>query len=230
MNNALLIRRRGMMMAGGGTPLPYDAEIEYLQNRPYTQTSNAPCIRLNYTPKNYTGLKFRVVSADTTLFRLGCYMVGTNDGTQYFSIYHEVNAGNQQKNIFYIATEQISSPQTARINDCTYLANYLNDRLFVRNNEVIGNIVSDYVGVSNYFGLFCQIPSTGVIPTKTNNVYGQNHFYCKFYYLQITEYSDIVVDLIPVRVGTVGYMYDRVSGQLFGNSGTGDFILGPDIQ
>lgn len=39
-----------------------------------------------------------------------------------------------------------------------------------------------------------------------------------------------VVDLIPVRVGNVGYMYDRVSGQLFGNAGTGEFILGPDVR
>lgn len=36
------------------------------------------------------------------------------------------------------------------------------------------------------------------------------------------------INLIPVRVGTTGYMYDKVSGQLFGNSGTGDFILGND--
>ena len=35
-------------------------------------------------------------------------------------------------------------------------------------------------------------------------------------------------DFIPVRVGDVGYMYDRVSGQLFGNAGTGEFIIGPD--
>lgn len=39
----------------------------------------------------------------------------------------------------------------------------------------------------------------------------------------------LVRDYIPVRVGTTGYLYDRVSGQLFGNQGTGDFVLGPDI-
>ena len=38
-----------------------------------------------------------------------------------------------------------------------------------------------------------------------------------------------MIDLIPVRIGNVGYMYDRVSGQLFGNSGEGQFVLGPDI-
>lgn len=38
-----------------------------------------------------------------------------------------------------------------------------------------------------------------------------------------------ILDLIPVRVGSVGYMYDRVSGTLFGNDGTGDFVVGPDV-
>ena len=36
------------------------------------------------------------------------------------------------------------------------------------------------------------------------------------------------MELIPVRVGQVGYLYDKISGQLFGNQGTGDFVLGPD--
>ena len=36
-------------------------------------------------------------------------------------------------------------------------------------------------------------------------------------------------DLIPVRVGDIGYMYDKASGQLFGNAGTGSFTLGPDM-
>ena len=48
----------------------------------------------------------------------------------------------------------------------------------------------------------------------------------KSFYLK--NNGTLVVDMIPVRVGQVGYMYDRVSGQLFGNAGTGSFILGPD--
>ena len=35
--------------------------------------------------------------------------------------------------------------------------------------------------------------------------------------------------MIPVRKGNVGYMFDRVSGKLFGNKGTGAFVIGPDI-
>lgn len=41
--------------------------------------------------------------------------------------------------------------------------------------------------------------------------------------------NNLILDLIPVRKGNVGYMYDKVSGQLFGNAGTGSFILGPDV-
>lgn len=40
----------------------------------------------------------------------------------------------------------------------------------------------------------------------------------------------LMLDLISVRKGNVGYMYDKVSGQLFGNAGTGEFILGPDVN
>lgn len=48
--------------------------------------------------------------------------------------------------------------------------------------------------------------------------------------LKITNINDeVVLDMIPVRIEQVGYMFDRVSGELFGNSGTGDFVLGNDI-
>ena len=53
-------------------------------------------------------------------------------------------------------------------------------------------------------------------------------FIGRFYYLKIWDNGNLVADFIPVRKGTTGYMYDKVSGNLFGNSGTGDFILGND--
>ena len=47
--------------------------------------------------------------------------------------------------------------------------------------------------------------------------------------VQITKGDSLVRDYIPVRKGTVGYLYDRVTRKLFGNAGTGDFVLGPDV-
>ena len=38
----------------------------------------------------------------------------------------------------------------------------------------------------------------------------------------------LVRDFIPVRVGQTGYLFDRASGTLFGNAGTGNFTIGPD--
>lgn len=47
---------------------------------------------------------------------------------------------------------------------------------------------------------------------------------------QIKRGTTLVRDYIPVRVGTTGYLYDRVTGTLFGNQGTGAFLVGPDLQ
>ena len=44
----------------------------------------------------------------------------------------------------------------------------------------------------------------------------------------VNEMNEYVADFIPVRKDGVGYIYDRVSGELFGNQGTGAFIIGPD--
>lgn len=49
------------------------------------------------------------------------------------------------------------------------------------------------------------------------------------YYFKMYNRETLVMDFIPVRKGSVGYLYDRVSGQLFGNAGTGNFILGADV-
>ena len=48
--------------------------------------------------------------------------------------------------------------------------------------------------------------------------------------IKIKVGNDTIFDLIPVRVGTTGYMYNKLTGTLYGNAGTGDFTLGPDKQ
>ena len=51
----------------------------------------------------------------------------------------------------------------------------------------------------------------------------------RIYSCTIYDGSTLVRDFIPVRAGQTGYLYDKVSLQLFANKGTGDFILGPDL-
>ena len=52
----------------------------------------------------------------------------------------------------------------------------------------------------------------------------------KLYFCKIYNGSTLIRDFIPVRIGQVGYLYDKVSKQLFANKGTGNFILGNDVS
>lgn len=70
--------------------------------------------------------------------------------------------------------------------------------------------------------------------TDTFNLFGHLaepgiYGHAKIYYAKVWKDGDLVRDMIPVRVGQVGYMYDRISGQLFGNVGSGSFTLGADV-
>ena len=50
------------------------------------------------------------------------------------------------------------------------------------------------------------------------------------YWLKLYNSEGVLVrDFIPVRKGNIGFLYDKVSRTLFGNSGTGAFVLGPDV-
>ena len=51
----------------------------------------------------------------------------------------------------------------------------------------------------------------------------------RLYRFRMWNQSGTLIDLIPVRSGNIGYMYDRVSRSLFGNQGAGNFVLGQDI-
>ena len=72
-------------------------------------------------------------------------------------------------------------------------------------------------------------------PYQTGSLYisgfPSTQYPCIFYRIKFYDSADTLVrDFIPVRVGQVGYLYDRVSGQLFGNAGTGAFVVGPDVN
>ena len=52
----------------------------------------------------------------------------------------------------------------------------------------------------------------------------------RLYGFKITRSGIPIRDYIPVRKGSGGYLYDRASGQLFGNAGKGKFLYGNDIK
>ena len=68
------------------------------------------------------------------------------------------------------------------------------------------------------YGIFARLSPTMAVQGRP----------CRFAYFKLSRNGSTLRDFIPVRVGTVGYMYDKVTKQLFGNEGTDSFILGPD--
>jgi hypothetical protein len=50
----------------------------------------------------------------------------------------------------------------------------------------------------------------------------------RIHHFVISRNGATLRDVIPVRKGTTGYLYDKVSKQLFGNAGTGAFTIGQD--
>lgn len=75
------------------------------------------------------------------------------------------------------------------------------------------------------------IPSVGKSQSGTFQIFPLtlNQVYARFYYLRLVKNNKIILDLIPVRIGNVGYIYDKVKGELLDNLGDGHYILGPDI-
>lgn len=53
--------------------------------------------------------------------------------------------------------------------------------------------------------------------------------YGRLYRFKWVKGDKILIDLVPVRKGNIGYMYDRVSGKLYGGRVTQQFIVGPDV-
>lgn len=100
------------------------------------------------------------------------------------------------------------------------------ERLTAYNNQRLTVDGSTTTGASN----------SGRISTASAYLFAMNYSMAVNYSVgriwsyKLTKSGSVVFDAIPVRVGQVGYMYDRVSGQLFGNLGTGNFTLGPDVQ
>lgn len=41
--------------------------------------------------------------------------------------------------------------------------------------------------------------------------------------------GNLLRDMVPVRINSEGFMYDMANNEFFGNSGSGDFLLGPDL-
>lgn len=190
--------------------MPYDAEIEYLES------SGTQYIELPRGIDSSTDMRVDFLfGANNNNDR---FLFGSSDG--WMVNVFMLGAASQTKNYtfrYYNIREAVNRSY----------APYGSRNLFVKNGQYI-SLGSYSVTCPSYSKtiqktfIFCGT-SNGSDPMSN-----QNNKYMRIYSFYMSD-SIYQVDLIPVRVGTTGYLYDKVSGQCFGNAGTGSFILGNDI-
>ena len=200
---------------GGGSPvLPYDAEVEYLES------SGTQEIDTGVVPNANVGVFGTVMrlngdgGTNDKIF-LGCTENGLYAGGKGFGV--AFTTGFYMYNTF---VRPITSPAIDSLT--TFSMNYLNDNVGGFNGEYVTlqTKIGDYTNKSIRLFNFYQRDNTHSKYAVTK---------VRFYNVKFSVEENLVRDFIPVRVSQVGYMYDKVSGQLFGNSGTGSFTLGPDV-
>lgn len=194
--------------SGNKFVFPYDAEIEYIES----------------TGTQYIQLACNVSAG--TYFAVGGVVIPIYTSTQHDYAVFGANPYDQFNAAFY------SKNNTT--NRITYLSIIGLNGASGGWGGIIGTevsfelstteIVVDGVHTSNSRPLTGAITAFRIFGGYQNN----NSYPIRIKSFYIKKGNDTLYDLIPIRIGQVGYMYDKVSGQLFGNAGTGDFILGPD--
>ena len=96
--------------------------------------------------------------------------------------------------------------------------------------EISGNRYMYILDGAKYQFHYNEYNSNQNIYLFAMNNFGTPNYYSnvRISHAKLFDNGVIVREYIPVRVGDVGYTYDRVTGELFGNAGTGAFIIGPD--
>ena len=200
-----------------GKLLPYDAEVEYLES------TGTQWTKTDFTPNQNSriDIEFENTNTDTTIANLwltGCFY--TSDNTGPFG----VRITRSDFGIFCAAPSSIN-----------YYGSNVGRKftgVFSDKKWSIANVAS---GMSSDFE--CRAPlclfgiNWGIIAHQYDSIGGL--VIARIYRFRAWDNGVLVRDFISVRFTneqgvSEGAMYDRVSGELFGNQGTGSFIIGPD--
>jgi hypothetical protein len=191
--------------------VPYDSEVEYLEvgntANSYIDTGILPSNNISIVAQiqvldNYNGFLFEGGNSITNV-ELGFLLKGDAGEVSF-----------RYGNINLLSTPRITFPFEPFI-----ISSLDNPRTLVVNGTNLS-------ATSNTFSSQNSIYLFGKHRDNLSSGDAEN---CRVYYFKMYNSGTLVRDFIPVRVGSIGYMYDKVSGKLFSNQGTGNFILGSDI-
>lgn len=193
---------------------PYDAEIEYLESNsgPYIDTN------IIYNQNLRITLQAELKADVGTNPILGSSQNYTDRAFEFYSL---------QSSLFYYYNNFYPSGQRVGVMSLNKKYTYIFDKNILKYVNDSGDIVTLF---EHEYAEFTTPSSMLLFAIRRGSTIIKPSVNCRIlvYSLKIEDDDNVILDMIPVRVGQIGYMYDKVSGQLFGNSGTSNFILGPD--
>lgn len=217
------------IQTGGGGAIPVlpdgGVEIEYIG------ANGTQYINSQYYPNNTTRIEAKSMYTHT----------GTMNGTDFMHYAYGVREtiGSDTYNCDFLCNYYRYGSTDSYTNAINFGKNlggeYYNSNFRSVAIETVNNITGGYINGTKRFSSrdTSQFQLTQPMFILWCNVNGEGQSgrppYGRIYYLRVYESGVLLHNYIPVRIGQVGYLYDRVSGTLFSNAGTGSFILGPDI-
>lgn len=202
-------------LVDSSSALPYDAEVEYID-------SIVPAfIDTGIYPNNST-----IVEIDGLFLSAGANSLGTMMG-----------CNNDRYMFRYRTTTRAELAMVKRGNGvgngswCYFETDIKTRHLYTYGGNfgvlLDGEQIDDGIVFANY-------TYTLKIAGGYNSTNSQRGGNCRYWRVSIWKNNELVRDFQPVRITNEyseieGAMYDRVSGKLFRNAGTGRFIIGPDI-
>jgi hypothetical protein len=210
-----MIAAHQIAFGGGGKRKPYDAEIEFLKS------TGTQWIDTGVSLCDSNG-----VFADTAFFECKFLVSLRNDRAFWVVGRHEVNSWEigvgdyaNSRPLVKFGREISIIGQTSPVRHITSVHADIGGA-WVNGTYYDQTIEGRILGSENAIRLFATVSLYDTVTPVASNIW---------IYSFSAKGVNGEVDLIPVRVGDVGYMYDKVSGKLFGNQGTGEFVLGSDI-
>ena len=205
--------KRRRYMGGGSAPLPYDAEVEYL------------------VFANTQGIDTNIISDLSYTFELKVNISSITNGSENKNKIFTSRAGSadSQSRFFELEISSSDNYLRPRYNTdkdlTTYVVSLNTDMVisfntsgqYIVNNEVVKTVTRVSNSTTKHLFVGCN---SGI--ASNCGITG------KYYYYRLYDGSTLILDFIPVRVGTDGYFYEKVSGELFKATNNTTFGVGPD--
>ena len=210
--------------------LPYDAEVEYIGKDLRTASNRGTYIDTGIIANG--NIKILVDYSESTRTRHNIWVYGARISTssyRYGLLFHGTlgDASGQNPSDKMLRRDYNKANTSITLNTTDASASRFLFESTKGTLKVNGTKYSSVSTATYNTGYSIYLFALNTAGTMTfDDINSDAEFY--IHKAQIYNDEQLVFDAIPVRKGNVGYLYDRVSGQLFGNAGTGLFILGPD--